>query len=86
MCLKVCTCFMIVYHRSLCIFMYLNVLVHCFSIRCGHFEEQVLFRHKCYLHNVCIHENHILSESCALKQLVTVVLCKCLLVSILFLF
>lgn len=39
--LKVCTCFMIVHHRSVCIFMYLNVLVHCFSIRCGHFQEEV---------------------------------------------
>lgn len=64
--------------------MYLNILVHCFSLRHGNFEKQVLFRHKCYLYNLCIHEDHILFESCASKQLLTVLLCKRLLIFILF--
>ena len=57
---------MIVSHIFVCIFMYLNVCIHCFSLRCDNFEEQVSFRHKCYLY-IYIHEDHVLFESYALK-------------------
>lgn len=77
---------MIVHHIFVYIFMSLNVLVHCFSLRYDNFEEQVSFRHRCYLYDLSLHENSILFESCASKQLLTVLLCKRLLIFILFLF